>query len=176
MRRRAFLSWSVGLLAGCASGAALHTGPSNLVAREKAALAQGKPRNGQRGFRRLWKSPTIKAWGLLKWDPDRSSAVPSVPAGLLQAIRDDLGRLNQQVATGESLSLVVTVYAYDRGGWLSPPSAAYELVARNPAGQVVWCAEDEVSAPPELAKTLADPSELILAREVGRKVRLEFGL
>jgi hypothetical protein len=80
------------------------------------------------------------------------------------------------VATGESLSLVVTVYGYDGGGWLSPPSAAYELVARNAAGQVVWCAEDEVSAAPELAKTLADAPELILAREIGRKVRLEFGL
>ena len=175
MRRRAFLSSSVGLLAGCASGAALHTGPSNLAAREKAALAEGRPRNGQRGFRRLWKSQSIKPWGLLKWDPDHSSAVPSAPPGLLQAIRDDLGRLNQRVATGDSLSQVVTVYGYDREGWVSPPSAAYELVARNAGGQVVWCAEDEVSAAPELAKTLADAPELILAREIGRKVRVEFG-
>jgi len=33
-----------------------------------------------------------------------------------------------------------------------------------------------VSAAPELAKTLADAPEIILAREVGRKVRLELGL
>jgi hypothetical protein len=58
MRRRTLLISVVGLLAGCASGAALHVGPSNLAEREKAALAQGKRRNGERGFRRLWKSPT----------------------------------------------------------------------------------------------------------------------
>jgi len=71
MRRRTLVISSVALLTGCASGAALHVGPSNLAEREKVALAQGKPRNGQRGFRRLWKSPSIKSWGLLKWDPDR---------------------------------------------------------------------------------------------------------
>jgi hypothetical protein len=47
---------------------------------------------------------------------------------------------------------------------------------RAKCGHAVWCAEDEVSAAPELAKTLADAPELILAREVGRKVRLELGL
>lgn len=167
---------SIGALAGCASGTALHVGPSTLATRERATLAQAKkPRNGQGEFRRSWKSPAIKPWALLKWDSDHSSAVPGAPVGLLQAIRDELGRINQRQATGESVTLVVTVYRYDRGGWFSPPSAAYELVARNSNGQAVWFAEDEVSAPPELAHTLADPAELILAREIGRKVRLELG-
>ena len=167
---------SIGALAGCASGTALHVGPSTLATRERATLAQAKPRNGQGGFRKSWKSPAIKTWALLKWDSDHSSAVPGAPAGLLQAIRDELGRMNQRPATGESLTLVVTVYGYDRGGWFSPPSAAYELVARNSNGQAVWFAEDEVSAPPELAHTLADSAELILAREISRKVRVEFRL
>jgi hypothetical protein len=169
------LAASVCVLAGCASGTALHVGPSTLATRERTNLAQAKSRNGQGGFRRLWKSPAIKPWSLLKWDSDHSSAVPGAPVGLLQAIRDELGRMNQRSATGESLTLAVTVYGYDRGGWFSPPSAAYELVARNANGQAVWFAEDEVSAPPELAHTLADPAELMLAREIGRKVRLEFG-
>lgn len=169
------LAASIGVLSGCASGAAVHVGPSSLGSRERAAIAQAKPRNGQGGFRRLWKSPAIKPWSLLKWDSDHSSAVPGAPAGLLQAVRDELGRMNQRQATGESLSLVVTVYGYDGGGWFSPASAAYELVARNANGQAMWFAEDEVSPLPELAHTLADSAEVILAREIGRKVRLEFG-
>jgi len=102
MRRRAFLSSSVGLLAGCASGAALHAGPSNLAARE------GGPRPGEAekwpaGIPKTLEEsqhqvmgPTQVGSGSFVRGPERSGLTPP-------AIRDDLGRLNQRVTTGESL-------------------------------------------------------------------------
>jgi hypothetical protein len=160
---------------GCASTGALHGGPSALAPKEKAALVQTKERKGE-GFRRLWKSTDLKPWALLRWDQDHSSTAPGAPPGLLQNIRDELGRFNQRSIRGEDLVLVVTVYAYDRGGWFSDPSVSYELVARNQKGQAVWVADDEVAVRAELATTLIDSDELLLARDIARKMRQEFGL
>ena len=56
--------------------------------------------------------------------------------------------------------LVVTVYAYDRGGWFSDPRASYELVARNQKGQAVWVADDEVVVDGKGHATTVRPSSV----------------
>jgi hypothetical protein len=160
--------------ASCATTGTIHGGRTALAPQEAAALAQAKEKTDA-GFRRLWKSAALKNLGLLKWDQDHSGAAPGAPPALLQNIRDELGRLNQRPAKGEDLTLTVTVYGYHRGGWFSDPTAAYELVARDRKGRAVWVADDEVVGRPELAQTLVDSEEGVLAREITRKVRQEFG-
>jgi hypothetical protein len=92
-------------------------------------------------------------------------------------MRDEIGRLNQRYRAGENISLAVTVYRFDKGGiWSGPPTAHYELVARDQQGQVVWAADDKVEAAASLARTLADTSSAIVGREVLRKVRQQFGI
>jgi hypothetical protein len=161
-------------LAGCASASALHEGKTALEPQEGAVMSRTADRSGI-SFRKVWKVPGLKPWAMLKWDQDHSAAAPGAPPGLLQAIRDEVGRLNQQPAKGEDFFLTVTVYSYDRGGWFSEPSAAIELVARDGKGRAAWVADDQVTVRPELAQTLADSEEMVLAREITRKVRQEFG-
>jgi hypothetical protein len=162
--------------AGCASTSRLHDGRTALAAPETAAVVSGANKGSGEGFRRLWKSSGFKPWRFLKWDQERSSAEPGAPAALLQALRDEIGRLNQRPANGDDLLLTVTVYLYRGGGWFSQPKAHYELVARNQAGKAVWVADDEVVARSELARSLADPEEAVVAREIARRIRQAFGL
>ena len=84
--------------------------------------------------------------------------------------------MNQRPASGDDLLLTCTVYLYRAGGWFSDPKAHYELVARDQAGKALWVADDEVVAKPDLARSLADSEEVIVAREIARKVRQAFGL
>jgi hypothetical protein len=164
------------LVASCATTSRLHEGQTALASSESAAATAGAQKGGGDGFRRLWRSPGLKPWRLLKWDQDHSTAASGSPAALLQAIREEVGRLNQRPASGDDLLLTCTVYLYRGGGWFSDPKAHYELVARNQAGKALWVADDEVVAKPDLARSLADPEEAIIAREIARKIRKAFGL
>lgn len=175
MLRTVLIPISAMLVAACAS-AGLHSGKTSLLPQETATVASQGKEAGSSRFRRFWKSPNLSSWRLLKWDQDRSSVVADAPAGLLQNVRDELGRLNQRDGRGGDLSLTVTVYLYRAGGWFSDPRANYEIVARDGKGKAVWVADDEVVARPELARSLVDPEEAVVAREIARKVREEFGL
>lgn len=166
MTRWLFLSVALGL--GCASSG-FHEGKTSLARQEQAYLARGNA--GPNTFERFWKSPRAGAPGLLQWQADKSWACPEAPAELLQAIRDELGRLNQNAGAGESLALAVTVYRFDRGGIWSEPTAHYELVARDPRGQVAWAAADKVEAVRGKATSLVEPASSIIAREILRKAR-----
>ena len=164
------------LVTSCATAARLHDGHTTLASSESAAAAVGAAKGHGDDFRRLWRSPALKPWRLLKWDQDHSTSAPGSPAALLQSIREEVGRLNQRPAAGDDLLLTCTVYVYRGGGWFSDPKAHYELVARDQAGKALWVADDEVTAQPSLARSLADPEEAIIAREIARKIRQAFGL
>jgi len=166
----AWLGWALAM--GCASPG-FHEGRTSLARDEQACLMGGG--SGQGGFARFWRSPKLVHWGFLKWQEDASWAAPAAPVRLLQAIRDELGRVNAQAGHGADLALAVTVYRFERAGFWSKAAASYELVARDQAGRVVWAADDKVEVRKELARTLADSASTIIAREILRKVLLELG-
>lgn len=165
-----------GLLVGACASTELHPGKTTLLPQETATVVTQGKETKPGGFRRIWRSPALHSWRLLKWDQDRCSVASDTPAALLQNIRDEIGRLNQRDRQGDDLALAVTVYLYRAGGWFSDPRAYYELVARDGKGKVVWVADDEVVAKSELARSLVDPEEAVIAREIARKVRETFGL
>jgi len=175
MRGLSFTALAAITVSACASSGTLHNGPTALHPEETTVVARSTERSAG-GFRRVWRAPGLKPFGLIKWDQDRSVAAPPAPADLLQVMRDELGRVNQRRAKGDDVVLTVTVYAYDAGGWFSQPSAHYELVARNKKGQAVWAVDDEIAVRRDLALTLVDSDEVLLARELVTKIRQEFGI
>lgn len=160
--------------AGCAQ-ATFHAGRTTLAQREQPYLA---PRLGAPSavFSRFWLAPGTRRWGLMRWDESKSSAAISAPGDLLQAIRDEMGRVNQAAPAGDDIVLAVTVYRFTKGGIWDVPTAFYELVARDMRGQVVWAADDKIEAREALAQSLVDPPSAIIAREILRKVRRQFRL
>jgi hypothetical protein len=161
---------------GCAASSTLHQGSTALAPPESAAVIARSEKGDTDGFRRLWKSPVLKSWRLLKWDAERSSVAPGAPTALLQTLRDEIGRVNQRPTSGEDLLLTVTVYVYRGGGWFSDPKAHYELVARSQDGKAMWVADDDIVAHAGLARSLVDAEETIISREIARKIRQAFGL
>ena len=160
--------------AGCAP-AVFHEGRSTLAEAERAYLGPGRP-SSTAVFQRFWQSPNARPWGIVRWEQDRSSACARAPAGLLQSMREEIGRLNRAWRAGESITLAVTVYRYDEAGMLGNATAHYELVARDPRGQVVWAVDDKVGASAEMARSLADTASAIISREVLRRLCQQFGL
>ena len=173
MSRRVLL-WGWLVAAGCAS-TSLHDGRTTLRKDEHGYLVarKGAPKSS---FERFWRTPRPASIGIVQWQEEQGWACPQAPADLLQAIRDELGRLNQQYRAGENISLAVTVYRFDKGAILRKPTAHYELVARDPRGQVVWAADDKIEATENLSRSLADTASEMIAREVLRKVREQVGL
>jgi hypothetical protein len=173
MNRR-FLLWGWLVAAGCAS-TSLHDGRTTLRKDEHGYLVarKGAPKSS---FERFWRTPRPASIGIVQWQEEQGWACPQAPADLLQAIRDELGRLNQQYRAGENISLAVTVYRFDKGAILRKPTAHYELVARDPRGQVVWAADDKIEATENLSRSLADTSSAMISREVLRKVREQLGI
>ncbi len=160
---------------GCAS-AGFHEGRTALRKKEQRYLT-ARASAAKTAFARFWAMPgrpSIVGGGLVRWE--EGWACPDAPAGLLQAIRDELGRLNQRPRAGQNIWLTVTVYRFDRAGMWSGPTAYYELVARDPWGHLVWAADDKIEAQANLARTLADTSSAIIGREVLRKVRQQLGI
>jgi hypothetical protein len=171
--RRYFLA---GLLAvvGCAS-TGFHEGRTSLRKDEQRYLVarKGTPKGV---FDRFWESARWPTIGLVQWDGEKSSACPEAPGDLLQSVRDELGRVNQRNRSGENIALAVTIYRYQKAGTWSKPTAYYELVARDPRGQVVWAADDKVVATEDLARSLVDAPSAIMGREILRKVREQLGI
>jgi hypothetical protein len=160
-------------MVGCAS-TGFHEGRTSLGKNEQALLRS--PQGTSKNFGRFWQAPNPGPWGLVQWDPDRSWAVPEAPRTLLRDIRDQLGRLNQRAGTAENLSLAITVYRWEPAGTWHKPTAFYEMVGRDPRGKIAWAVDDTVRVTEDLAQTLADTPSDIIAREVLRKVREQFGI
>jgi hypothetical protein len=159
---------------GCAP-AVFHDGRTTLAQREQPCLASRK--GAPSGiFVRFCRAPEMRSWGLLRWDASKSFVVSDAPSDLLQAIRDEVGRLNESSRLGEDLALAVTVYRFRRAALWHAPAAYYELVARDMWGRVVWALDDKIEAREELAQTLVDPPSAIIAREILRKLRRQFSL
>jgi hypothetical protein len=159
---------------GCASSSAFHEGRTALVAKEKTALLGARPKSDG-GFQRFWRRPGV-AIGVVKWSEETSSSVDGSPRDLLQAIRDELGRVNRVARTGEDVHVTVIVFRWKAGIFSSTPEVGYEVVGRDRAGQVLWMGEDVVHPSRSLAANLAEGDEAIVAREVGRKIRKELQL
>ena len=119
MWRMILVPLGVVLVASCATTSRLHEGQTALLSSESAAASAGAQKGSGDGFRRLWRSPGLQHWRLLKWDQDHSSVAPGAPPLLLQSIREEIGRLNQRPASGDDLLLTCTVYLYRAGGWFS---------------------------------------------------------
>jgi hypothetical protein len=159
---------------GCATPG-FHAGRSSLVGPEQNHL-QGKGGSPSAVFLRFWQATPPKSWGMIRWDSARSWAVPSAPPDLLQAIRDEVGRLNQRAPLRDDVMVSVTVYGYEPQGYFSSARCKYELVVRDKAGKVVWAADDEIRPGKELATSLVDPEAAMIGREVLRKIREQFGI
>ena len=112
--------------------------------------------------------------GLIKWSEHQSQWVKEAPAGLLDLIRDEIGRVNRGEGDGETVFVSVTVFRWERGVFGRAPRVGYEVIVRDRAGQVIWLGLDRVVVPRERALNLAETDELLLAREVGRKLRAEL--
>jgi hypothetical protein len=157
----------------CAPRPALHAGPTSLSAREGRALLAAK-RTRADGFERFWLRPRCRP-GLIKWSAERSRAVNEAPPALLEVVRDEIGRLNRTPGEGEIVSLSVTVFEWKRRIFGLPPRVGYEIVGRDRAGQVLWLGQDRMVAPRNQALGLADTDEVLVAREIARKLRRELG-
>jgi hypothetical protein len=158
----------------CAT-ATFHSGRTTLKKEEQGLMKN--PTKGNKGpFLVFWQNYKMGPLGLVKWQEDLSSAPQEAPPDLLQTIRDEIGRLNQSERSGKTASLSVTVYRYERGGFWTSPTAHYELVARDVKGKVLWAADDKVVANDDLAQSLADSPSAIMAREILKRVRLQFGI
>jgi hypothetical protein len=161
------------IVCACANSASFHPGPTGLNGREqRALLATTRAQPG--GFARFWLRKNCQL-GLVKWRSDKSQAVKGAPPLLLDLIRDEVGRVNRKAADGETAYVEVTVYEWNRRWFGRPPRVGYEVVGRDRAGQILWLAEDRFAVPRDRAVTAADADELIVAREVGRKLVLELG-
>jgi hypothetical protein len=160
-------------LAACARPPMFHPGPTGLSAREqRALLAAGRGRPG--GFERFWRRASCRP-GLVKWSPAQPRSVADAPPTLAGVIREEIGRVNRGWHEGETVFVTVAVFEWERRLFGRGPRVGYELVGRDPAGQVVFLAEDRMASPRESAVNLAETDEILVAREIGRKLRKELG-
>jgi hypothetical protein len=162
-------------LGGCASGPRFHEGPSALAVNERSTLVAAPVKEDPAEFRRCWRRPALRV-GLLKWAEDKAEAVVAAPAGLLQAIRDEVGRLNQGARPGEEAYVTVTVFHWERGFFSRKATASYEVVGRDRAGRLLWVADDRLTASREEATSLLEGDEAVVARRVAGKLQRELGL
>jgi hypothetical protein len=162
------------VLGGCAGSPGFHGGRSALGPEERAFVAR-VPAAPARAFRRVWKRPGPTGLGLLKWSEGTSSAVAGAPGELLQAIRDETGRLNRVSRPGPDAALTITIYRFEKRWW-GTAEMSYELVIRDPGRRIVCVAEDVVRPSKDLRQNLADTDVDLLARAVALKLRQELGL
>jgi hypothetical protein len=173
--KRLCLSASLAIVTGaCAGTQTFHSGPTSLNPREqRAMLAISSTR--AHGFARFWLRPKCRV-GLVKWSAATSRSIPDAPKTALEHVRDEVGRLNEKPRTGEPVFVTVTIFAWQRR-WFDPaPRVGYEVVGRDGAGQIIWMGEDTLVPLRELALDLTEPDDLLVARQVVRKLRLELGL
>jgi hypothetical protein len=174
MMRAQVVIGAVMLASACATAPQFHSGPTSLSGPEQRAMLAA-PRSEAGWFERFWLRPGCQL-GVIKWSEERSQAVAAAPPGLLDLVRDELGRLNRKKRAGEVVYVSVTVFEWRNRIFGLAPRVGYEVIGRDRAGQIIWMAEDHMVAPRELAKTLVEGDDLVVAREVGRKTRMELGL
>lgn len=162
------------LVSGCATAESFGGSTSGLTAKERGSLA-AIPSKSDGGFQRFWRRPKTPTPGLIKWSEDRSRTTKDAPGGLLEAIRDEVGRLNQVQRAGGEVLVAVVVYRYQRG-WFAGTVVSYEVLGRAPAGELLWAGVDSVRPGADMALSLSDSEEVIVAREVARRLRKELGL
>jgi hypothetical protein len=160
-------------VAGCAGKTTFHGGPTGLSPREQRALVAAS-RVRPEGFDRFWLRRSCP-FGLVKWSEERSRSVEGSPAGVLDLIRDEVGRVNRGNVLGETVYVNVVVYMWRERWFGRGARVGYEIVGRDRAGQIIWLGEDRVSVVREKAANLAEGDEVLLAREVGRKLSAELG-
>jgi hypothetical protein len=97
-------------------------------------------------------------------------------AGLLQAVRDELGRVNQAERQGEEVRVAVVLVRYGRSGWLRRRTLVYEMCGRTAAGTLLWAAVDELRPSERFRSSVADSESVLLAREITSKFRAAMGL
>lgn len=154
---------------GCAADPAFHAGRSALKKEERQALIMKKNPNRE-GLARLWKSNEGTPTGLLKWSEATSSATTEAPPDLLERTRDELGRLNRSAGSGPDQLVSLTVYEYRRRWW-GPAEVSYELVGRDPAGRLLWAADDTVRVSKAMAISEVDTESDIFARLMVARLR-----
>ena len=172
-RTQALLAGLVLLVTVCATTPTFHSGPTSLTEREKRAMLATARVRGD-GFDRFWMRPRCRI-GLIKWSEQRSQAAKEVPPILLDLVRDEVGRVNRGAHEGETVFVSVTVFEWNKRWFGRAPRVGYEVVGRDRAGQVMWMGEDRMVAPRKLAVHAAEGDEVVVARELGRRLRAELG-
>jgi hypothetical protein len=76
---------------------------------------------------------------------------------------------------GETVFVSVAVFEWKKRWFGLAPRVGYEVVGRDRAGQIIWMGEDRMIAPRKLAAHAAEGDEVVVARELGRKLRAELG-
>jgi hypothetical protein len=175
VRSGAALVLGLALAGGCASGPRFHEGPTALAYAERPTLLRVPPKQDGSGFRRFWRQPDVRI-GLVKWADDRSSCVWAALADLVQAVRDELGKLNQLARPGDDVFVTVTVFRWDRGFIRHFSDVGYEVVGRDSSGRLLWTADDEIRVSPADRRSLFEGDEATVARALARKLRTELQL
>ena len=116
-----------------------------------------------------------RACALIKWSEDRSSAVPAAPRTLLEAVRDEVGRLNRTPRKGEDVIVAVTVFTWDRT-WMGRRKVGVELAGRTRSGQLLWAGLASLRLSTQYASSAADGEDVLVARQLVDKLRKELGL
>lgn len=170
MSRALFLAL---VFVGCAS-AQVRPARSLLAAKEIGAVGAVREKDDG-GFRRFWRATGVARPGLIKWAPDASLAVQTAPGGMLEAVRDELGRLNQNERDGSDVAVAVNIYRYEKP-WFRPVQVDVEIVGRLPSGQLAWAGLHTVTPAKEPVVNAADSDGVIVARVVAARLRKELGL
>lgn len=158
----------------CATASPMPGGSQTVLsAAERSSLAAVRPDHV--GLERFWRRDGV-AVGTIKWSQKDSKVVSAAPSDLLQALRDEAGRLNQAERVGENVWLTVSVYSWSTPMFTSTPRACVEVVGRDRAGQVVWMGQGKVIADARYADGLADSAAEIVAKEIVRRLRGELHL
>jgi len=167
---------AVALAGGCA------TSPSPLPERQHSALSEAEWRPFSKlkpdpvALERFWRRDDVRI-GMVKWDSQHSRAVKDAPTGLLQNIRDEVGRLNApEGRTGEDVWVTVNVYRWKKPFFSKAHEAAVEIVGRDRQGQVVWMGQSAIRAEAHLAQTAADGPDTVVAQQLATHLRSELGL
>jgi len=164
------------VVAVCALSCSAHVAafrPGESLSKDEAATLAAKSAPLPSGAR-VWGGLAKGQLGLVKWD-SRSSADQSAPKELLQAVRDEVGRINQRDPGPVNVRLTLEILRYARrfGG---RGAGEFTAVARNQRGQMVWALADSVQPDESERQTAAESDAEVAARSLGKRLRLGLGL
>lgn len=161
-------------LAGCATTTSVPAGRSGLTPKEQKGLAVATLKKGV-AYERFWRRPGVKV-GLVKWAEERSYVVREAPPAVLEAIRDEVGRVNRNARPGEDVYVSVGVFQWRTRWFGRAPEVGVEVIGRDRAGQLLWVGTGIVRPSSDAPASLADTEETLVAREVARRLGKELGL